>query len=472
MDFEKLTASIRAADSSLLEKFRDSLSVNYDLDRKLVSYQADKTERVSRWCKYREGFSTALIRYLIESLPIAEGPVLDPFAGSGTTLFTTSEYGFDTVGIELLPNAIAIMEARQSLRSLNRDNVSQELLNFANSSIWEKPGPTKPYKHLAITKGAFPSETEMLLGRFRHEAEQVANPDVRLLLSFAAISILEDVSYTRKDGQYLRWDARAPRRNASKRDFQKARIMSFTEAIIEKCQQIYVDIIEEPQTAPFISPKDKLGKVTILSGSALDILPRMASASFNGLITSPPYCNRYDYTRTYALELALLDVDGEELKRLRQTMLSCTVENKEKIGLADVGSDLHRRAVNAFESQELLQLLLAYLDECMARRQLNNNGIPRMVRNYFKELTWTIFECSRLLKNGAPFVMVNDNVRYQGMHIPVDLILSDIAHSAGFTAEHIWVLPTNKGSSSQQARNHGREEIRKCVYVWRKKEPH
>ena len=55
-DFEKLTAGIRAADSSLQEKFGDSLSVNYDLDRKLVSYQADKTERVSRWCQYREGF--------------------------------------------------------------------------------------------------------------------------------------------------------------------------------------------------------------------------------------------------------------------------------------------------------------------------------------------------------------------------------------------------------------------------------
>ena len=284
------------------------------------------------------------------------------------------------------------------------------------------------------------------------------------------MSVLEDISYTRKDGQYLRWDARARRRNTRGHGFQKARIKGFTEAITEKCQQICDDIADEHYSTPSDSSIDKRGEVTVLSGSALEILPQIESASFDGLITSPPYCNRYDYTRTYALELALLGIDDNELKQMRQTMLSCTVENKEKVDLADASSDLHRKAIQTFESQKLLQLLLAYLDESMERKLLNNNGIPRMVRNYFRELTWTIFECSRLLKNGAPLVMVNDNVRYQGVHIPVDLILSDIACSAGFTTEHIWVLPKSKGSSSQQYISHGHEDVRKCVYVWRKSE--
>ncbi len=51
-------------------------------------------------------------------------------------------------------------------------------------------------------------------------------------------------------------------------------------------------------------------------------------------MTSPPYCNRYDYTRTYVLELALLGIDEQGLLRLRQEMLSCTVENRTK-GLLD-----------------------------------------------------------------------------------------------------------------------------------------
>ena len=101
--------------------------------------------------------------------------------------------------------------------------------------------------------------------------------------------------------------------------------------------------------------------IEILEGSALDILPQLESGSFDGLITSPPYCNRYDYTRTYALELAMLGVDEEEFKRLRQTMLSCTVENREKSDLRDKFGRMYDRAISAFEGQELLQLILSYL---------------------------------------------------------------------------------------------------------------
>ena len=278
---------------------------------------------------------------------------------------------------------------------------------------------------------------------------------------------LEDISYTRKDGQYLRWDSRAARRSFGKKPFNKGRILSFTEAITQKLEQIAADVSNEWTLIPDDLSIHQRGEVEIREGSTLDVLPQLESGLFDGLITSPPYCNRYDYTRTYALELAMLGVDEEELKRLRQTLLSCTVENREKDDLNNRFGRLYDRAISAFESQELLQLILTYLDVCLEKKQLNNNGIPRMVRNYFKELTLTIFECARVLKPGAPFVMVNDNVRYQGIPIPVDLILSDIAQQAGFEIDCIWVLPVGKGNSSQQMGAHGRQETRKCVYVWR-----
>ena len=116
-----------------------------------------------------------------------------------------------------------------------------------------------------------------------------------------------------------------------------------------------------------------------------------------------------------------------------------------------------------------LGLILEYLDACREDGSLNNTGIPRMVRNYFLEMTLVIAECARLLKPGAPLVMVNDNVRYQGATISVDLILSALAERVGYDVEVIWVLPRGKGNSSQQMGEHGREELRKCVYVWRSK---
>ncbi len=59
-------------------------------------------------------------------------------------------------------------------------------------------------------------------------------------------------------------------------------------------------------------------------------------------------------------------------------------------------------------------------------------------------------------------------MRYAGASISVDMILSDIAERLGFDVENILVLPNGKGNSSQQMGEHGREPLRKCVYVWRK----
>ena len=165
----------------------------------------------------------------------------------------------------------------------------------------------------------------------------------------------------------------------------------------------------------------------------------------------------------------MLGVDETQVRALRQTMLSCTVENRDKPELRETFSpSTFARASEAFDRQEALQAVLAYLDHCLVEKTLNNPGIVRMVRNYFFEMALVIFESARVLKPGAPFVMVNDNVRYGGANVDVDLILSDIAQKAGFDVEMIWVLPIGKGNSSQQMGEHGREELRKCVYIWRR----
>jgi DNA modification methylase len=195
-------------------------------------------------------------------------------------------------------------------------------------------------------------------------------------------------------------------------------------------------------------------------------MPSLSADFYDGLITSPPYCNRYDYTRTYALELALLGIDEKGLVDLRQRILSCTVENKAKdlLGI----NPKWQRAVEVADSQKLLQKILKYLQIEKEKKRLNNDGILRMVRGYFYEMACVIAESARILKRDAPLIMVNNNVRYAGISISVDLILSDFARNLGFEIEKILVLPKGKGNSSQQMGEHGREVLRKCVYIWRK----
>jgi DNA modification methylase len=166
------------------------------------------------------------------------------------------------------------------------------------------------------------------------------------------------------------------------------------------------------------------------------------------------------------LELALLGMDERALSDMRQRMLSCTVENRAK-DLLKINPSWER-ALAAADQQELLQAILKYLEDQKTKGLLNNTGIPRMVRGYFYEMACVIAECARVLKTDAPLFMVNDNVRYAGVSISVDMILSDIAEQLGFRVENILVLHSEKGNSSQQMRKHGRKPLRKCIYVWRK----
>ncbi|PGH38850.1 MAG: DNA modification methylase, partial [Candidatus Nephrothrix sp. EaCA] len=101
--------------------------------------------------------------------------------------------------------------------------------------------------------------------------------------------------------------------------------------------------------------------------------------------------------------------------------------------------------------------------------KLNNSNIARMTRNYFLEMCFAVYEMARVTKSRGYCVMVNDNVRYGGEEIPVDLILSEFAENFGFNINKIFVLPRGKGNSSQQMGNYGRTEVRKCVYLWQKK---
>lgn len=284
-------------------------------------------------------------------------------------------------------------------------------------------------------------------------------------MKFALLCVLESTSYTRKDGQFLRWDYRSGR-GKGKRTFDKGEVLEFDYAITNKIDEILSDLAPSTKQIELFPIENDPGQISLYKGSCLEIMQYLPDAEYDTIITSPPYCNRYDYTRTYALELALIGISENELVKLRQEMLSCTVENRTK-DLLNINSNW-KPALTIADSENLLQAILKYLDDQKTQGNLNNNGIPRMVRGYFYEMACVIQECFRVLKPGALLFMVNDNVRYSGASISIDMILSTFAEQLGFVIENILVLPSDKGNSSQQMGNHGRDSLRKCVYVWKK----
>ncbi len=446
-------------------------------NRQLVSFQASKTEMLHGWISYREGFSAELVERLLNEFGVAAGDaILDPFAGSCTTLLTAKMLGIDAVGVELLPNSHLAWEAKSRAFAYDLD----ELTRVRDLLRTVVPPPAEaPFPHLTITESAFPAVTECDLMAYTHWIETLPLSDnTKLLYRLALMSILEKVSYTRKDGQYLRWDSRAlkaSQRNAERvrrglepvRGIDKGRLPTVQESLTEAFDKMVEDVARLQRQPPPPSQQ------TLVKGNVLTALPTLAADEFAAVITSPPYANRYDYTRTYALELAYLGV-GDEIFRLRQTLLSCTVENRSK------AEELHEFYASIGQQsrwQDIVRVIqgnaaLREINEALALRNrrgdVNNAGVLTMIDQYFTELTFVYAELFRACRRGAHVAFVNDNVRYAGEIIPVDLLSTELAEAVGFEPVRVYVLPQRKGNSSQQMGKFGRVEIRKSITVWRK----
>ena len=463
----ELRDKIAALDTELSKGFKAQFSTAPFLSRKIVSFQGNKDKPTYNWYKYKEAFSARLVEYFLCSYNGGmSGKVLDPFAGIGTTLFAASAQGIPADGIELLPIGQEIIRARLlSERELTTDDIAT-IERWITSLPWKERSERVPFSTIRITENAYPPETVEAIEGYRGALQQESEK-IQAILRLALLCVLEEISYTRKDGQYLRWDARSGKRRPGTKAFNKGKILAFDASITAKLKEILSDVRDAEMPVTLFSVKQIAQDIRLLNGSCLEVLPTLEAASYGAVMTSPPYCNRYDYTRTYALELAMLDLTHAEVLSLRQEMLSCTVENREKDLLKICPQ--WEPFIEAANQQKLLRAIYTYLEHEKASGRLNNNGIPRMVRGYFSEMACVIGECARVLKPNARFFMVNDNVRYAGVSISVDMILSDIAQALGFEVEEILVVPGKKGNSSQQMGAYGHAPLRKCVYIWKKR---
>jgi hypothetical protein len=167
------------------------------------------------------------------------------------------------------------------------------------------------------------------------------------------------------------------------------------------------------------------------------------------IISSPPYLNRHDYTRVFALELALAFVEtATDLIQLRHQTLRSHVEAQ--------APELNYPHYNVPASlQDPLEMIAL---------RAKDARVLSMITGYFEDLYAVLANLSKSVRSGGRIALVLGNVRFCGVMIPVDRIVADISQLVGFQLEKI-IVARYRGNSAQQMGQFGREPARESIIV-------
>jgi len=435
-DVSEVPAAANGCERNALErKYSSRIAENLQIGT-LVSYQGNKKLPLLRLFRYKEAFSQQFVRDFFREYKIGtKDYVLDPFCGMGTTLLTACINGISSIGVDRLPTGVFVASTLPKMLDLQPGALTKAFERA--SKFYPTATEAQVADDVQIMKIAFPPEHLSALRKWKTAIVE-AEPPCQEVLNLLYLSIIESCSFTSKDGQFLRF-------------LPEKQTYHPTDLLTQKVKEAEQDLLMLRQLGwnqQHILP-------CVVQGDTRDLsdVPFEREPSF--ILTSPPYANRYDYTRSYSLELCFNFVDDfDALKELRFGILRSHIEVK-----ADK---------NDVSPHPAVAEVLNRLAEKNEVEKMNNLKIPVMLLAYFVDMHKVVKEWSRVCVRGARVAMVVDNVRFEGEHVPVDLILSDLAEQEGFEVEKI-IVARYKGNSSQQMGKYGRLPVRESITIWRKK---
>lgn len=395
----------------------------------LISPRRDINRPIYNWHSFKHSYSKELVDTFISEFKLPKGAwVMDPFCGGGTTLLASKQAGINAHGFDILPFSVFLSNVKTN--DFNIEKLKQAKQVFEEIKQW--PSPTESLPDIVILKKAFKKSTEHQLLQIKERIRQIEDNNTRDLFNLAFLSILESVSNTSKSGGFLR---------IVDRDINEAQIRGI---FLNKVFKMIEDVESFSKTYN--------GVKTIVRAYLGDARKIPTEQIYDAIITSPPYPNRHDYTRIYSLELVFDFIkDNDSLKKIRYETIRSHVEARKKY------------EANGYRAPSVLKQLISQIQ----KNGVNNNQVIDMLNGYFEDMYLALSEMSKRLNKNGNVALVVSNVRFSGINIPVDEILSQIGKQAGLNPKGIW-LARYRGNSSQQMKTYNRTPSRESIVIWEK----
>jgi DNA modification methylase len=414
---------------------------------------AAEDQAAHRWYRFVLSFPPHLVRdYLAKFGATSKSMVLDPFCGTGTTLVECKKLGIPSVGVEAHPMAQFAAKAKVDW-SLDSDGLvghSNTVAKVALSAL-EELGVDDSGGCLELTKNqlrslqTLPAETSDLL--LKDSISPL--PLHKTLILLGAIKGLHDPRYCQHELLALAKAAVSPISNLHfgpevgvQKPKKDAAVIS---AWLHEVSSIATD-------ASILHLNDAVPAAVHLSDSRSALTRHLRPDSIDIVVTSPPYPNEKDYTRTTRLESVLLGFirNRADLKELKRTLVRSNTRNVYKLDDDDKWVAEHKeiqRIASAIEKRRIQLGKTSGFERLYAR----------VAKLYFGGMVRHLRQLTEVLRPGAHLAyVVGDQASYLRIMIRTGQILADLAQQLGFEVLSIDLFRTRLATATKEQM---REEV-------------
>ena len=386
----------------------DELDPGYS-DRSASTFTDNMRLPVHRWFRFSAGFSALWAESLIrERAERGATVVLDPFAGSGTTLLAAENAGVESYGIEAHPFVARVARAKLARRSdpeKYRDAIAR-----VNRIAASRTPDLDHYP--SLIRSCYDDGSLSELDVLRQAVCCIADDaDASELAWLTLVGILRRVSHANT----AQWQYVLPKKSKRSAEDPAAAFEQFSR-----------DVDRDIRLS-----QDTTGRAAVFRQTDARTCEGVPLARVNLVLTSPPYPNNYDYADATRLEMSFMrEINGwGDLQSAVRHRLIRSCSQHVPASAVDLESVLSSDLLKPIERD--IRRVCGELGEVRLSKA-GKKTYHLMVACYFLDLSrvWRALRSVCATPSSVCFV-IGDSAPY-GVYVPVIEWLGKLAVSAGF----------------------------------------